>query len=143
MPSYSVDQIIGKTLYAKKNTPVYNLPSFDQNAVQKTVIKPGQIIGTVFSYVGGSPEQPLNWMYKTKVGLKEVTYYTKHEEDNVDRNLLKDQGVKTTSEIEKEKEESDKSTGDKLVDLLKKVVKYAGIGLGAYLIFKAVYKNKS
>ncbi len=142
MPSYSVDQIIGKTLYAKKNTPVYNLPTFDQNAKQKTVIKPGQIIGTVFSYVGGSPGKPLNWMYKTKVGLQELTYYTQHEDDNVDKNLLQDQGVKTTAEIQKEKEEADKSTGDKLVDLLKNVLKYAGIGIGAYLIFKAVYKSK-
>lgn len=143
MSSYSVDQIIGKTLYAKKNTPVYNLPSFYQNAQQKTIIKPGQIIGTVYSYVGGSPGQPLNWMYKTKVGLQEVTYYTKHEEDNVDKNALVDQGVKTTNEIQKEKEEANKSTGDKLIDTLKNVLKYAGIGIGVYLIFKAVYKGKS
>lgn len=143
MPSYSADQIIGKTLYAKKPTPVYNLPSFYPNAQKKIVIKPGQIIGTVYSYVGGQPGQPLNWMYKGKVGLNEVTYYTEHEPDNVDKGLLQDQGVKTTKEIQEEKEEANKSTGDKLIDTLKSVLKYAGIGIGLYLIFKTVYKGKN
>lgn len=143
MPSYSADQIVGKTLFAKKPTPVYNLPSFYPNAVKKLVIKPGEIIGTVYSWVGGSAGQPLNWMFKTKVGLQEVTYYTKHEDDNVDKDLLKDQGVKTTKELQEEKEEANKSTGDKLIDTLKSVLKYAGIGIGLYLIFKTVYKGKN
>lgn len=141
MPSFSVDDIIGKTLYAKKSTPVYNLPSFFPNAEVKHTIKPGEIIGTVFSYVGGSPGEPLNWMFKTKVGLKEVTYYTKHESDNVNKELLKDQGVKTTKEKEEEKKEAEKGTGQKLVDLLKKVALYGGLFYGAFLIYKTVKKK--
>ena len=139
MSSYSVDQIIGKTLYAKKKTPVYNLPSFYSNAKKVTTIQPGQIIGTVYSYVGGSPDQPLNWMYKTKVGLQEVTYYTQHEDNNVDKNALVDQGTKTTQEIEREKAEANKSTTEKLLDYLKKYALYAGVAYGVYIFF---IKNK-
>lgn len=142
MSSYSADQIIGKTLYAKKPTPVYNLPSYDQNAQKKLVIKPGQIIGTVYSWVGGSPGKPLNWMFKTRVGYQEITYYTQHEPDNVDKNALQDQGVKTQREIEKEKAEAAKSTGTKIFDFVKKYAIIAGLAYGAFLVFKT-YKGSN
>jgi len=142
MSSFSVDQIIGKTLYAKKSTPVYNLPNFYTLAKQVHTIKPGEIIGTVYSYVGGSPGEPLNWMYKTKVGLREVTYYTVHEPDNVDKNALTDQGVKTQSQLQKEKEEAAKGTGEKIFDFVKKYAIIAGLAYGAFLIFKT-YKGSN
>lgn len=142
MSSYSVDQIIGKTLYAKKSTPVYNLPSFYSLAKQVYTIKPGQPIGTVYSYVGGSPGQPLNWMFKTNVGLREVTYYTVHEQDNVDRGALTDQGAKTQAEIQREKQEAAKGTGEKIFDFVKKYAIIAGLAYGAFLIFKN-YKSSN
>lgn len=142
MSSYSADQIIGKTLTAKKTTPVYNLPSFFSLAKQVYTIKPGETIGTVYSYVGGSPGKPLNWMFKTRIGLQEVTYYTEHEPDNVDRNALQDQGVKTQREIEKEKAEAAKSTGTKIFDFVKKYAIIAGLAYGAFLVFKT-YKGSN
>ena len=75
-------------------------------------------------------------MFKTNVGLREVTYYTVHEPDNVDKNALSDQGAKTQAEIQKEKEEAAKSTGTKIFDFVKKYAIIAGLAYGAFLIFK-------
>jgi hypothetical protein len=135
MPTYSADQIVSKTLIAKKPVPVYDLPFYDKLSKQIAVIKPGNTIGVVFSWVGGTPGKPLNWEFKGNAGKM---YYVAHVPGYFDVQSLRDQGVQTTAEIKQEQNESEMSTGDKLAQYLKKsgnVLLYGGLALVALNVF--------
>lgn len=135
MPTFSADQIVGKTLIAKKPVPVYDLPFYDKLAKQIAVIKPGNTIGVVFSWVGGVPGKPLNWEFKGNAGKM---YYVSHVTGYFNVTSLRDQGVQTTTEIKEKEESANMSTGDKLAQYLKKsgnVLLYGGLALVALNVF--------
>jgi hypothetical protein len=135
MPTFSADQIVGKSLIAKKTLVVYDLPFYMQGAKKIAEIKPGQTAGVVFSYVGGTPGKPLNWEFKGNAGKM---YYIPHVSGYFDVSTLRDQGVQTTQEVQQKAAEENKSTIDKLLDSLKssgKIVLYGGLALVALNVF--------
>jgi len=135
MPTFSADQIVGKSLIAKKTVTVYDLPFYAPGAKVITQVRPGQTLGVVFSYVGGTPGKPLNWEFKGNAGKM---YYVPHVTGYFDVNALRDQGAQTSAEIKQQQEEEQMSTGDKLTDYLKKsgnVVLYGGLAILALSVF--------
>lgn len=135
MPTFSADQIVGKSLIAKKELAVYDLPFYVPGAKQIARIKPGVTAGVVFSWVGGTPGKPLNWEFKGNGGK---IYYIPHVTGYFDVKALRDQGTQTTTEIEQEKKEDEMSTTDKLAEYFKKsgkVVLYGGLAILALSVF--------
>jgi hypothetical protein len=140
MPLIDLDQFAGKTLYAKKNVPIITDPFGAKKEI--AIAQAGNPIGVIFSYIRKGPSEPLYFMFYTPAPQNKA-YYVEYKDGLFNLELLKEQGLQTVDEQRKAKEEEDKSTSDKLLDILKKVFKYGGIGIGAYLIFKAVYNKKA
>ena len=139
MPTFSADQIVGKTLIAKKTVMVYDLPFYINGAKQIARVKPGDTIGVVFSWVGGTPGKPLNWEFKGNAGKM---YYVPHVPSYFDINALREQGVVTTGELQEKEEDKNKSFGDKLLEYFKKsgkIILYGGLGLVA---LNVILKNR-
>lgn len=135
MPTFSADQIVGKTLTARRTLVAYDLPIYEQGFKKIGEIKPGQTAGVVYSYVGGRPGEPLHWEFK---GVNGKMYYIPHLEGNFLISSLRDQGALTTQEVQQKEQESQMSTGEQLTAWFKKsgnVIIYAGLGLVALNIF--------
>ena len=101
--TFSADQIIDKTLIAKKKVQLKRIPSDSEKTV--FTVQPGGTVGRVYSWTGGGGTSPLWWMFYDENGK---TYYAKHEPGLFDIKVLKDQGGITVKEEteKKEKEES-------------------------------------
>lgn len=148
MPTFNAEQIIGKTLFAKKDLAIWKLPRRPSKEQKGTIwkdisVKNGDAIGTVYSYVGGTANDPLFWMFKTpdlNSGQIGAYFYVEHHEGDFDVKSLREQGVLTTKEIEDLKADADKSTGDKITDALKKGGKYILIAAAAFYALK-MYKE--
>lgn len=138
MPTYSADQIIGKTLTARRTLVAYDLPTYMANSQKIGTIKIGQSAGVVYSYVGGTPGKPLFWQFKGNNGKD---YYIVHQEGAFDVQSLKDQGALTTAEAATKAEEADMSFKDRLAEYFKKsgkIVLYGGL---AILALNVILKN--
>lgn len=140
MPVVSRDQIIDKTLIAKNPVPLYPSAKVDKNKII-AIVEPGKPVGVVYSWVGGDGGKPLFWMFYVKTGGIEKAYYAEHKENAFNLPALQEQGVKTTQEEIKEKEDQNKSTSDKIFDYIKKYAMWAGIAYAAFLVFKET-RNK-
>jgi hypothetical protein len=104
--NYSLYEIPGKSLIAKKSVQLKRMPSNDAKTIYTA--KPGETVGLVYSWVGGKGS-PLWWQYYDNNG---VAYYTLHEPGMYDVKVLKDQGAVTVKEqTEKEKKEKEAQTG--------------------------------
>jgi len=148
MPTFNAAEIIGKTLIAKKDTAIWKqipIPSQNQKGIiwKNVIVKKGDPIGRVFTYVGGSGVDPLFWAFDTpnvNTGQVGKFFYVEHKQGQFDVNSLREQGVLTTKEIEDLKADENKSTGDKITDALKKGGKYLLIAAGAFFALK-MYKE--
>ena len=149
MPEFNAEQIIGKTLYAKKDLPIWKLPrqpsKNDKGVIWKNVsVQNGDSIGVVYSYVGSNtPNSPLFWMFKTpnaNSGQIGAYFYVEHKQGNFDVKSLREQGVLTTKELEELKADEDKPTGVIITDALKKGGKYLLIAAAAFFALK-MYKE--
>ena len=144
MPKFSADQIAGKQLVAKRSVPIYDLPTFDPLKKRIDVIRPGQTVGTVFSYVGGKGAKLLNWQFIDK---NNKTYYALHDETAFDVRSLQDQGALTTAQETELKADEDKSALDKFLESLTqgagKIGKYVLIGGATLIALNIVLKNRN
>lgn len=127
MPTYTADQIVGKTLIAKKNVALKREPR--KSAETVFVVKPGITIGVVYSWVNA--DGGIWWMYYDQNGK---TYYTYHEPGAYDIKSLTAQGVESLEEVQEDKEKTENPIGYYVTKLLKPVT-YAVIG---YFGLKAV-----
>jgi hypothetical protein len=97
MPTYTISEIIGKTLYAKKEVPLY------KNSLATTkpyaVVKPGNYIGVLWSWV---EQDNIIWLI-FKYGAN-GQFLVKMEPGLIDTSNLAEQGVKT---VEQEKKADD------------------------------------
>ncbi len=92
--SYSVNQIIGKTIFANKQTTLYSNPSGGGRVVG--TIKAGQPIGVVFSYI-----KPTDKTSDGRAWLQFDNSYLNSffiPDENASSAGLKDQGTMTVSE---------------------------------------------
>lgn len=128
MANFSAADIIGKTLFAKKDTPIFATPT--EMGQPLLIIKKGQPIGVVYSYLAPNANRAkLYWVFESKTSKK--PYYVAHNVGNFDIKALYDQGVKTTKEKQQEEEDKNKTTAEKISDTLKN---FLYLGLGAYVV---------
>ena len=98
--SYNAQDIIGKTLIAAGPVTIYR--AANDSAAPVYTVPVGQSVGVVYSYLlPGSGRASLYWMFNDSNGRP---YYTRHAAGVYSLTALKDQGVKTTLEITKDKE---------------------------------------
>lgn len=148
MPTFNASEIVGKTLIANKNLPIWKIPprpSKNDLGVkwENVQIDRNKPAGVVFSYVGGSAGDPLFWQFQTpgvNQGQIGSFFYVEHAPGLFNVKSLREQGVLTTKEKEDLLEEENKSGGDKLIDALKKGGKYILIVGSIYIAIK-LYKE--
>lgn len=93
---YPVNQIIGKTMYARTQVP-YKLLPWDDAPIAGYMQK-GQSIGVVYSYLGVKANRSnIYWMFYNAEGQ---AYYVEHIGAYFDLNQLRAQGAQTSEEIE-------------------------------------------
>jgi hypothetical protein len=136
--TYSADQIIGKTLVARRNVELKRLPS-DTAPVTYTV-KPGQTVGVVYSYL--LPKAGRSTLYWQFIDANGNYFYAPHKEGIYDIDIIKTQGGKTTEE--KRKEEEEKKKLEEMGPFLYYLQKWGGkiaIGAGLLVALNIVLKN--
>ena len=134
---FSANQIIGKTLIAKRPLIAYSLP-LDKDVNKKELFKipTGGTVGIVDTYFSPKNNRSSLWW-----GFKQGNnfYYVEHAKGNFDITALKKQGTPTTEEEQPKKEEP-------IEDKIEKYIKYAGIAaiglIGLNIILKNYIKNK-
>lgn len=144
MPTtYNADQIIGKQLFAKKTIKLVGANNVYEISPSQEIgiIKKGNIVGRVYSYlrgrngINGAYNGKIYWVLEEKVNNKYVNVL--HETGAFDLDSLKEQGIKTEAEKEEEKKEEDKPFVEKIAETigsgLKKIIIIGGI---AFLVYK-------
>lgn len=96
MKQYSLAQLIGKTLYAKKNVPLFSTTA---STKPFATVKPGNYIGVLDSWI--EKNGVLFLLFKYGAGNQ---FVIKYEPGLIDTNNLAGQGAKT---IEQEKKAED------------------------------------
>lgn len=91
MPTFSAEQIIGKTLIARQNVPIKRMPAAAAPVVYTA--KPGSYVGSVYSWVMDGPD--LYWQYYDE---NSKPYYTLHRPGLFSIDSLQDQGALTVKE---------------------------------------------
>lgn len=99
--SYSADDLIGKTLYAKANVPLRRLPQDDSPVI--FTVKPGGTIGVVDTYV--VRDGTVWWSFKD---ANKRNYYAQHKTGEFAEGPLKEQGlIDTQTKIKNEQRENE------------------------------------
>ena len=142
--AYDAGYVIGKTLTAKKDIPVYSSPIDSATNKPMYVVKSGYPVGVVWSYLqpNGTDRTSLWWMFENDPLNKFKYYYAKHDPNGFNLTLLKQQmqrdGIKDVATQATEALEKDLTTEQKIV----KYAKYAGGAIIAFLLLKEVIKKK-
>jgi hypothetical protein len=97
MPQYSVSQLIGKTLYAKKEVPLFATTG---STKPYAIVKPGNYIGILNSWI--EKNGVLYFLFKYGAGEQ---FVIKYETGAVDTSNLAAQGAKTVEQERKAEEE--------------------------------------
>lgn len=127
MPTFSANDIVGKTLIARKSIPLKRLPQKSASTIYTA--KPGITVGVVYSWVEG--DGGLWWMYYDQNGR---TYYTFHEPGAYDIKSITAQGVESLEQVQEQQDKKDDPVGFYISKFLKPVT-YAVVG---YFGLKAV-----
>lgn len=129
MPNYTADEILGKTLVAKKSTNIVRLPADDATTVY--VATPGTTIGTVYSYLLPSDtRESLYWQFYDQ---NNRAYYVKHKPGQFDISNLSAQGALTIEEKKEQAAAAAETTSDKIFKYIK----------NGFLVAAAVYLTKT
>ena len=93
---YDIGDVVGKTLFAKKDLPVYtSYPTASYKPQPVAVVKSGSPAGVVYSWIDADPTQGRSniwWMFQGG-GLGSGYYYIPHSEGAFDVSTLAQQGV--------------------------------------------------
>lgn len=134
MPTFNAADIIGKTLVAKSQVPLYRLPNDDAEIVY--TVSPGQSLGVVQSFLlPGTNRTNLYWQFKDQ---NNNFYYSEHLQGRYDIQELQDQGALTLQQQQAAATEANLTTGDKIFRLIKNALL---IGGGVYLINTIIKKK--
>lgn len=129
MATYSVDDIVGKTLIAKKKVAIKRQPS--DTAPTVYTVSPGETVGVVYSWV--SRDGSIWWMY---YDTNKNPYYTRHEPGLYDVKALAAQGAVSLDEIRDAEKKAD-SPVSYYVDKLTTPIVW---GIGLFFAVK-IYKE--
>jgi len=104
MATTPVTQLYDKTIFANKSTPLYRdaslvLANGKKQVPYKTAEK-GDTIGVVYSHIANKDGIWLMFLEPKALGGR--SYYMLYNKANVDTTSLKQQGVKTDQQIDKE-----------------------------------------
>jgi hypothetical protein len=138
MSTFPANQIVGKSLIAKRTVSAFDLPTYDKNARKIGDIKPGQSAGVVFSFVGGQSGRPLHWEF---IGNNKKTYYIEHAPGLFDVKSLQQQGVLTTQQQQEKQEAANETLTDKIFKGVSSTTKYVLIG-GGVLTALYIFLNR-
>lgn len=123
---FSADQVIGKTLIAKSNVPLKRYAQAGAPVVYTA--KPGQVVGTVYSWVMDGPT--LWWAFYDD---KNQPYYAQHKVGIFSVEALQQQGAQTLEDI---KEAADAAANPVSTSIMK-AVKPITIAIAAYVLIRA------
>jgi hypothetical protein len=134
MPTFNAADIIGKTLIAKSQVPLYRLPNDGAEVVYN--VSPGQSLGIVESFLlPGTNRTNLYWQFKDQ---NNKFYYSEHKQGIYDVKELANQGALTLEQQQAAAIEANLTTGDKIFRLIKNTVL---IGAGVYLVNTIIKKK--
>jgi hypothetical protein len=144
MATAPVTQLYDKTIFANKSTPLYRyarlvLSNGKKQVPYKTAEK-GDTIGVVFSHIDN--KDGIWLMFKEPKALGGRSYYMLYNKANVDTTSLKEQGVKTDQQIEKEQEDKDLYQKSKLEYFIKKYGIWILITIVAIPVIKTYVQKK-
>jgi hypothetical protein len=134
MPLYSAEQIINKTLIAKRPVKLYRIAN--DNAPVIYTVNPGDNVGKVYSYL--NPNENRQTIYWAFYDDSNKPYYAAHKTGDFDIKTLSEQGALTVQQQAEEAAAQNMTTGDKV---LKLVQKYLLIGAGVYLLNSIIKKK--
>jgi len=137
MPTYSADQIIGKTLFANKVIAIYLQP-YD-SAQPSRYVQPGKAVGVVTNYLQPSSYRTdFYWVFQDAVGTE---YYVRHHEGDFDIEDLQAQGAMTDAEIAAAAAAEQEKANDPIAYYIKKFLPWvAGIAIGGIIIREGIKK---
>jgi hypothetical protein len=137
--SYTIDKLIGLTIKAKNPTAYYDLPTYYNTAKKLGTVKSGDLVGVLYSWVGGTADRPLHLQFRRGDG---TFYYVPMLPGQIDNDFNRAQGLTTTQEDKEKDEDKNKSFTDKLLDYFRKsgkIVLYGGLALVA---LNVILKNR-
>jgi hypothetical protein len=114
---YDVSQLVGKTLFAEIDVPVYNsVPDKYGVPAKAGTVKAGAPVGVVYSWVDANPAEnrPTLWWVFENQGRY---YYAPHAKGMYDLEKLRDQGVLTDEELEQLKAQQNKEWWEKALKI--------------------------
>lgn len=126
--TYDVGDILDKTLYAAKTLPVFDYP--DTARVPIAYVAKGDPVGVVVSWTGLTNTNSKLWWQFWDQNIQK-NYYALHKVGDFSVSELKAQGVLSTLEKAKKKEEENKPWYEKLLS------KYVPYVVFAYVAAKA------
>ena len=92
--AYTANDIVDKTLYAKKKVNAKKYPTDDAPVL--FTIQPGEIVGVVYSYLMPvTGRSKLHWQFQQSDG---TSFYTEHDTGRYDLEKLREQGLQTITE---------------------------------------------
>lgn len=131
---YSASDIIGQTLYAKVNVPIY--AGADDTAIKIGEVKAGNPIGVVYTYLNVNPAMHRSDVWWAFISGDGMWYYTPHVAGRFDLSAVKANGILSIDEKAKAAAEAEKLANMPWYErLITKSI--APIVIGAALIFVA------
>ena len=122
----SADQVVGKTLIAKKSVSLKRTAQASAPVIYTA--KPGQIVGTVYSWV--MQGTTLYWAFYDD---KNLPYYAEHRPGLFSVEALQQQGAQTLEDIQNEQAQA----ANPVTYAIEKITKPLVLAGAAYLIIKA------
>jgi len=115
MPTFNANDIIGKTLIAKKTIDIVR--SADDLAQSVYEVSPGESVGVVYSYLmPNNARSNIYWMFEDE---NNRPYYVKHGVGKFDIKTITQQGVLTLEEKKEEADAANETTGNKIFRYVK------------------------
>lgn len=142
--TYDAGQVIGKTLTAKKDIPIYKAPLDRADNKPMYYVKAGYPVGVVWSWLdpNGTDRTGLWWMFENDPYSKFKYYYAKHDPNGFSKSDLKQQmdaaGIKDVATQAQEALDANLTTEQKIL----KYAKYAGGAILAFLLLREVIRKK-
>jgi len=128
MAQFNVEDIIGKTLFAKTSVPLKRRP--EDNLEPIRTVQPGGTVGVVDSYILPKAGRNVNMYWMIKDGSSFV--YAEHVAGRFNLTKLQGQGLQSVEEQAAEEAAANETLTDKIFRL----VTYAGAGLFLLFLFK-------
>lgn len=127
MPTYSANDIVGKTLIAKKNIDIKRLPS--RLAPTVYTVRPGNTVGVVYSWI--QKDGYVWWMMYDEKGQ---TYYVIHEPGAYDVGAINAQGAVSLETIQEQQAAAESPVNYYVSKLVKPIAWGAALYFGIKIL---------